>query len=231
MAVTLGFVALAGCGTPADDAVPAATAAPSTIPPGDDCVVKCPGNGEVMTVSFVRFDDELPLFASPALTTVVGAAEAASDVIATGDNRLGRIEVNAGGTTGWTQSRSLNWESPAQRDVTDDVIADVGTVPSAPTMLELGQLVADLFRDETDTGELTEAVPAVAPTEGTTSVVVFDVASFGDDSLYGARLRITGRQTLPATALRRVAAGYELVEVTTAALCGRGVDAASGLCV
>ena len=236
------FVLVSACGgsdeqtvrSPANVPAQADTTTTTSLP-GEDFDA-WPRPGDTLGVVGIAFDETLSVRAGPGS----GEAEVAelaplTDVIATGRARIipsGGLwyEITAAGTTGWADGTSLLYLG-ATRDATAQVEANIGTTPTAPTMLELGRIVADSIAS---TGEVTSrVVVVVAPTSATTSEVTYDVVGFPDDSIYGARLQITGQQVegadLPPTAFRR-ALVYELVSVKSTALCGRGVTP-DGLCV
>jgi hypothetical protein len=213
--------------TPADAPAQAAT---TTALPNEQCVF-CPGRGAVLTVVGIAFDDELSLRVGPDDDQdVVATLPPVSDVVATGNNQPEWFEVTANGATGWADRRFLLYPD-GTFDVTAEIVRTLGETPTASSMLELGRIVADSVAS---TGEVTSrVVVVVAPTEGVVGEVTYDVLGFPDDSVYGQRLRVTGRQAqadeLVRTALARAVA-YELVSVESTSLCGRG-GSVGELCV
>lgn len=219
---------------PAPANVPAQADTTTTSLPGEDFDA-WPQPGDTLGVVGIAFDEELSVRAGPGS----GEAEVATlspltDVVATGAARIIPsdglwFEITVAGTTGWADGSSLLYIG-ATRDVTAQVEANIGSTTTAPTMLELGRLVADSIAS---TGEVTSrVVVTVAPTSGATGEVTYDVVGFPDDSIFGARLRITGEQVegdLVPVAFRR-ALVYTIVSVESTALCGRGVTT-DGLCV
>ena len=197
--------------------------------------------GTVAHVPGVAFDetfvvrtlpgDEQPEAASlPALTPLVFTGRAQE--IDSGRTQVPWVEVTAGDVTGWISQWSLVYLG-APRDITDEVVSAIGMQPTAPTMLELGQMVLDADPETPPP----DVVLAAAPGDGPTAEVVYDVfpdEAFGDDAARGARLRVTGRQVpaddLPETAFA-ASVEYELVSVEASSLCTRGVDAATGACI
>lgn len=195
--------------------------------------------GSSLGVVAVRYDETLPIRSAPGPTGTELATlpPLADDVVATGEHRLlgaGDFwhEVTAAGVTGWADADFLRFVAPTADDATASFLDRLGTTPTAPTMEELGRIVADSVAPDDD--EVTpRIVIAVAPTSGPTGTVTYDVADFADDSLGGFRLLVTGRQltsaTLPLSALRATVV-YELVSVESTFMCYRGVGT-SGLCV
>ena len=215
--------------------VPAQVATTTTSLPGEDFDA-WPRPGDTLGVVGIAFDEELSVRSGPGTgEPEVATLSPLTDVVATGEARMLPsdglwFEITTAGTTGWANARSLLYIG-ATSDVTAQVEANIGRRPTAPTMLELGRIVADSVAS---TGEVTSRVVVVVePTIGNSGEVTYDVIGFPDDSVFGARLRIAGQQieggNLPPTALRRSLV-YELVSVESTALCGRGVTA-DGLCI
>ena len=225
MAAMLVFVS--ACGGSGEQTV----RSPANVPAQADTTTSLPGEdfdawpqpGDTLGVVGIAFDEELSVRAGPGSGEVeVATLPPLADVVATGEARIIAsdglwFEITTAGTTGWADGTSLLYIG-ATTDATTQVEADIGSTPTAPTMLELGRIVADSIAS---TGEVTSrVVVVVAPTGGTADEVTYDVVGFPDDSVFGARLRITGQQTegdgLPRAGFRR-ALVYELVSVESTA--------------
>lgn len=145
-------------------------------------------------------------------------------------------EVVAGGVTGWVPLSSLAYLG-APRDVTAEAVSAFGQLPRAPTMLELGAIVMDGLAPLDPESAGAALVRATEPSAGVTSEVVYDEfpgEKFGDDAARGARYGVIGRKVL-ASDLPETGFGssrvFELVSVELRALCSRGVDRSTGVCV
>ncbi len=145
------------------------------------------------------------------------------------------LEVTAREVTGWTPLRRLVYLGAA-RDQTPAIVAAIGDVPTAPSMLELGTIVTDALVPSDASAPPAEIVVAVEPIPEATSEIVYDTFPgefFGSDDSIGTRYVVTGRQTigdpLPVTGF---SAGlvYELVRVDAITFCTRGVTQ-DGLCI
>ena len=181
-----------------------------------------PAAGDVIAVVGVAFDDVLNVRDVPAGSVVATPDPLADDVVATGRARLLPTsiwwEVTVDGTTGWASSSFLAWLG----DVTDDtssVVAGLGGIPAAETMLDLGLLVAEYYASEEPPSSV---VVSSAPRVGDVGEVTYDVIGLGDDSVLGFRLHVFG-------APDESGEGFSLRSVELTALCGRGVG--DGLCV
>jgi hypothetical protein len=183
-----------------------------------------PAAGDVVAVVGVAHDDvlnvrELPGTEYAIVTTLNPLAD---DVVATGRHRLLTSsiwnEVTASGVTGWVNSRYLGYLGGVD-DLTSFVVTQLGGIPEAETMLDLGTMVAESF-DPGEGGFGSEMV--VTPTVGDLGEVTFDVVGLLDDAQLGYRLHIFGQPTDGGE-------GFSLMSVEATALCGRGVTA-EGLC-
>lgn len=195
-----------------------------------------PAGAELGAIA-VRFDEtldvrSLPGAGQPILTSLPPLA---TGIVATGRaqrvDQESWLEVTAAGVTGWAPYHHLRYIG-GERDATSTFVRLLGGTPTAPSMLELGLLVAGAIAS-TDPEVTSRVVPVVAPTSGATATVTYDVVGFPDDSVAGQRLAVTGRQvptaSLPATAFA-ASTRYELVRVDATLICWRGVTP-DGICV
>ncbi len=181
--------------------------------------------GDRLIVVGVAHDDSLNVRVGPGTGYPVAAtlAPTATGVVATGDARLLDQSlwygVTVAGEDGWANAAFLAFEGGVD-DVTSEIVASLGEIPTAETMLDLGLLVAE---DRSATDVESRVVVVVGPTVGDLGEVTYDVIGLADDSLYGVRLHVFG-QPLPG------GEGFGLGSVEQTLLCGRGADP-SGRCV
>lgn len=163
---------------------------PETTLPGEDISLFA-DEGEVLAVMGVAADDTLNVREFPGTdgAVLVEVDPTAEDLVATGRTRALPnsiwYEVTVDGVTGWV---SLNFV--AFMGGTDDATAeylDGGTAPSAETMTDLGELVADNFASDDPESLI---VQTVAPEVGDLGEVTYDVIGIGDDAVAGYRLHI-----------------------------------------
>lgn len=128
-------------------------------------------------------------------------------------------EITTDGVTGWSSIAFLAYVG-ATDDITAEVVEDLGSLPIAETMLELGQIVAE---SQASTEPASRIVASVAPSVGDLGEVTFDVVGLGDDALRGVRLHIFGAPDPGGEA-------FSLMSVEQTLLCGRGVTD-DGVCV
>lgn len=184
-----------------------------------------PRAGDVLAVIGVRFDDVLNVRAGPGTDQPIVAtlAPTSNEAVATGHTRaLPRsfwTEVTVGDVTGWASLAYLGFLGVTS-DVTGDVVAALGGVPTADTMEELGLVVAGTQASDEPRSDI---VVVTAPTVGDVGEVVVDVVGLGDDALAGLRLRVVGG--IPDSG-----DGFFLTLVEATALCARGVTG-DGLCL
>lgn len=186
-----------------------------------------PEAGEVLAVVGVAHDDVLNVRAKPGAEEEILAelTPTDADLVATGRARLLPssiwYEVDADGATGWVSSQFVAHLGD-NSDTTSEITAAEGGIPSAPTMVELGEVVAAAVVEPVDGGEgMTRTVLVVDETVGDLGEVTYDVVGFPDDSVYGERLHVFGS---PGDS-----GGYTLKSVESTLLCRRGVS--DGLCV
>ena len=177
--------------TTATTTVTTATSGGPTTLPGEE-IIGYVADGDVLGVVAVRHDDVLNIRALPGTDQPVVATADPTDIdlLATGRARLlpSSIwwEVEAGGTTGWANSRFLGHVA-ATDDVTAAFLADYGAVPEAETLTQLGELVAAEFASVDPPSRI---VLTVAPSVGDLGEVTYDVIGIGDDSVLGFRLHL-----------------------------------------
>lgn len=198
-------------------------ASTSTTLPGEPFDI-VPPNGTPMAVVGVEFDDVLNVRSGPGTSFgVVARLAPTATMLSTGEARLlpGSIwyRVSTGNTTGWVNS-SFTGQKGFVDDVTSGVVAALGEIPTAESMVELGEVVAQARASIDPPSRITVTV---APTEGDLGEVTYDVVGIGDDSVLGERLHIFGQPTGDGS-------GFSLMAVESQVLCGRGVTD-QGLCI
>ena len=208
---------------------PVATTAspPTTGPIGEsyDFWVPLPNEGPILGVVGVRYDDMLNVRSGhdvtfdaiatldPNQTGIVGTGEGWQ--LPTG-SVWWKIEID--GVIGWANQQFLSRLGGVD-DLTSFVIGELGEIPVAETMLDLGLIVANTFAD-VDSGS--DVVVSVAPTSSDLGEVTYDVIGLGDDSVGGYRLHVFGQPT-------ESGGGFSLMAVEATTMCQRGVS--GGLCV
>lgn len=212
---------------PLDDGSEPASGPPA--PPGDgDDLAGEPiefffSDGDTLGVVGVAADDVLNVRSAPGVQAgVVATLDPLADVVATGSARqLSRsiwAEVDADGTTGWANVAYLAYLGTT-KDVTAEVLDQLGGSVSAETMEQLGRAVAET-RASTEPPSTITVVNG--PAGGDLGEITVDVVGFGDDAVLGARLHVFGQ---PAEG----GAGFDLRNVEQTDLCMRGVS--EGRCV
>lgn len=176
-----------------------------------------------MMVVGVSFDDHLNLRRLPgtAFDVIAKIPPAYRDLSALGHTRdIGRsfwIQVDFDGVLGWVHLGFVAYEGLTE-DLTAYVVDQMGERPSAPSMVELGQMVSALFASEDPESDVVKVVDEKV---GNLGEVTFDVIGLGDDSVWGVRLHLFGEPFEGGFALRNLEVTY---------LCGRGVTE-EGICV
>lgn len=226
MATTTSAAMTTSTTAPAPTTTTSTTTPPptTTILPGEPIDIG-PRRGDVLSVVGVAHDDTLNVRSAPGVDqpVVTTLDPLTDDVVALGRSRMLPnsiwIEVEANGVIGWA-----SWSFLAFPGVTNDdtaaVVASLGAVPAAETMLELGRIVAEA---EASTEPRSRITMTVAPTVGDLGEVVYDVIGLGDDALAGLRLHVIAQPNESGE-------GFSLEVVEATALCGRGVTA-DGLCL
>jgi uncharacterized protein YraI len=187
-----------------------------------------PVPGTVWMVVSVRHDDVLNVRSAPGVgAAVVGTLDPTEhDVVALGSasliDRSIWWEIDAGGVTGWSNARYLG-AMGMTTDTTSDVVATLGSIPSAGTMEELAQIVVAARWPELGGDDVVVVVDA-GGVSGDIGEISLDVLpAEGDDSVRGERLVVFGQRDGGAGPFSLMAG-----EVTM--ICWRGADP-SGLCV
>ncbi len=176
-----------------------------------------PRAGAVLAVIGVQYDDTLNLRAGPGTDQEVLARLAPSEdhVVARGATRTLPAfwyQVEVDGTVGWASARYLAWLGRTS-DVTAGIVADLGSSPSADSMVDLGRIVAESQDTSTEPGSW--ITMSGGPSEmGDVASVTWDVVGLADDSVRGLRLHVVGTRT---------GGGYTLESVEQTLLCDRGV--------
>jgi len=193
--------------------------------PGDPIDIG-PGPGDQLAVVGVQFDDVLNLRAAPGTnqTILKELPPTYIRLMAKGNARALPasiwFEVDADGTVGWVSSRFVAYLG-ATDDVTSRIVADLGGIPSAETMLDLADIVADSLESQ---GEPESRITVtVAPDVADLGEVTIDIIGFGDDALFGLRVVIFGQPDASGDS-------FSLMAAEATSLCGRGATA-DGLCV
>jgi len=244
--IATGAVLVAACGTTEDTtttaapettaatptttttiATPTTTTAPTTSTttlPGEP-IDFGPAEGSQIAVVGVAYDDVLNLRAAPGTDQeiLLGLAPTYAEMVAKGNARSLPAsiwyQVEAAGATGWVSARFVAYIG-ATDDITALVVDRVGEIPSAETMLDLADIVANVMKSQ---GEPESRITVtVAPDVGDVGEVTIDIIGLGDDALFGFRLVIFGQPLEGGE-------GFSLMSVESTSLCGRGVSA-EGLC-
>ncbi|MCP9272503.1 hypothetical protein [Mycolicibacterium arenosum] len=177
-AMTLAATLATGCGG-ADDGEPTAG------PPAE----------ATLAVVGIAYDATLSLRSAPGdeQRVVASPGPLADDLVATGrarqlDSAIW-YEVTTDGVTGWADSSALAYLG-ATSDATARIVDELGSPPTAASMLELGRIVASAASPEPSPSSRVSVT--AAPTETDPGQVVYDVLGYQDDSVAGERLRVTG---------------------------------------
>jgi hypothetical protein len=181
--------------------------------------------GDVLGVIGVASTDVLNVRAAPGIDQEIVARldPLAQGIVVTGPARSLSaslwIEVEFTGGRGWVNSGFLAYIG-LTNDVTAQVVNQLGEIPRAETMLDLGALVATTRASEDPPSTITVSA---GPLVGDLGEVTYDVVGLGDDSVLGERLHVFGQPLVSGE-------GFELKSVEGTALCGRAVTS-DGLCV
>lgn len=186
-----------------------------------------PREGMVLGVVAVRHDDVLNVRAAPGTDQdIVAELDPLEDqVVALGNARALPnsiwFEVEVEGTTGWASSAFLG-SIGATDDITSVVVDELGEIPVAETMEDLGLIVAETQASAEPESRIRMSV---APSVGDLGEVTYDVIGIGDDAILGFRLHVFGAPTEGGE-------GFSLMSVESTLICHahRGA-AADGGCV
>lgn len=192
----------------------------TTTIPGEPSEIY-PPEGAVLGVVGVAHDDVLNVRKLPGLTTIVTTLDPLhEDVVSAGEGRKLPTtiwwKVVANGKTGWVNASYLAYLGGVD-DLTSAVVDLYGSYPTAPTIAELGMIVAATLASDDPPSSI---VMTVAPTVGDLGEVTYDLIGLGDDSVAGHRLHVFGTPD---------AGGFTLKSVEATVLCYRGVS--GGICV
>jgi hypothetical protein len=190
-----------------------------------DFWVPVPGEGAILGVVGVWHDDMLNIRSGPDVTfdVIANLEPNQTGIAGTGEGwqlPSGSVwwRIEADGVDGWADQQFLSRLGGVD-DLTSFVVGELGEIPVAETMLDLGLIVANTFAD-VDSGS--HVVVSVAPTVGDLGEVTYDVTGLGDDSVGGYRLTIFGQPTDSG-------GDFSLMAVEATTVCQRAVS--DGLCV
>jgi hypothetical protein len=195
----------------------------TTSLPGDPIEIG-PSAGDVLAVIGVAHNDVLNVRTAPGTDQPIVAelAPLADDVVALGNAReLPEsiwFEIEADGVTGWASSSFLAYIGQTT-DATAAIVEELGELPKAETMVDLGMVVAGTLVVD---GPPSGITMSVAPTVGDLGEVTFDVIGIQDDAVRGFRVHVFATPDEGGE-------GFVLKSVEQTLLCGRGVS--GGLCV
>lgn len=184
-----------------------------------------PRAGDTVAVIGVDFDDVLNVRDVPGSggAIVDMLQPLADDMTALGNTRdLDPgfwIELDTGDAMGWVNLFYVGYLGVVT-DETAAIVAELGEIPVAETMVELGTLVAGTFASEDPESTI---VQVTAPSVGDLGEITYDVIGLGDDAQVGWRIHVFGTEDDGGESF-----GLKSAEVT--ALCGRGATD-DGLCV
>jgi hypothetical protein len=199
-----------------------ATTTTSSIP--GDPLDFGPSAGDPLGVLAISHDSVLNLRGGPGTDfEVVEELGPTAEMVALGNTRQLPesiwYQVDTGSTTGWVSASYVAIPGVVD-DLTAVVEAELGSLPTAETMLDLGGIVADVFASEEPASRVRMSV---APTVGDLGEVTFDVFGLGDDAQAGYRLRVFAEPSDGGE-------GFVLTSVEGQVFCLRGATA-DGLCV
>lgn len=183
-----------------------------------------PQAGDLLAVIGVAHNDVLNVRAAPGIDQPVieELDPLAVDVLALGNTRAlpGSfwIEIESNGTTGWSNASYFGYIGQTT-DVTAVIVDELGELPWAPTMEDLGMVVAGTLVVD---GPPSGIIMTVAPTYGGLAEVTFDAIGIQDDSIRGFRVHVFATPDEDGE-------GFVLKSVEQTVLCGRGLS--GELCV
>ena len=196
--------------------------------PGDAFELAPPA-GRVLAVVGVRHDDVLNVRLAPGTDNPIVAEldPLADDLVASGRARALTRTIwweitTATDVVGWVNASYTAQLGPTF-DLTSRVVEEVGSIPEAETMPDLGLLVADALRGDPDVPS--EVVLTVPPSVGDLGEATHDLIGLGDDAVRGLRLHVFGQPLESGD-------GFALKAVESTDLCDpvRGVSEPEGLC-
>ena len=125
--------------------------------------------------------------------------------------------IDAENIQGWAHSAFLAYEG-ASVDFTPTVLAELGTLPKANTLVRLGKIVAEAFASTEPPSSIEQSGESIV--ESDRPHVTFDVLGLGDDALYGYRFAVFATEA---------GGEWTMNEVQATVYCYRGVD--NGVCL
>ena len=176
----------------------------------------------VLAVIGVAHNDVLNVRMAPGTDQAIVAelAPLANDVVALGNARALPqsiwFEIEADGVPGWASSSFLGYIGQTS-DVTAAIVDELGELPRADTMVDLGMVVAGTLVVDGPPSGIT-----VAPAVADLGEVTFDVIGIQDDAIRGFRVHVFATPDEGGE-------GFVLKSVEQTVLCGRGVS--GELCV
>jgi hypothetical protein len=181
-----------------------------------------------LAVVGVEADDTLNVRSGPGVDfdVVVELDPLATGIIATGHNRSLDdaiwAEIQVDGATGWANTAFLSQLGDTD-DITSQLYPSPADRPSAETMLELGQEVAEeVAGPDLDGGPPISITVVDGPSVADLGEVTVDVTGFGDDALLGYRLVVFAEPDPGGES-------FTVRTVESTPLCRRGVS--DGLCL
>lgn len=207
---TTGAESTATTAEPADTTTTEAVTTTTGLP--GEAIDFGPRAGDTVAVIGVAYDDVLNVRSTPGVDGDVATtlAPLTNDLMALGNTR----DVGSGFWVeleeGWVNLVYVGYPGV----VTDDtafVVEELGEIPAAETMVDLGLLVAQAFASDDPESDI---VQVTEPMIGDLGEITFDVIGLGDDSLRGFRLQVFGTPGDES---------FGLMSVEVTALCGRGV--------
>lgn len=202
---------------PSTTLVPTTTLAPPPTWQGEEIQLFAQ-DGDELGVIGVEYFDRLNVRAGPGTEYDVVARLRPTDT-ANATGRAWQIpnaiwyEIEIGGVTGWANTRFLAFLGGVD-DITSEIVAARGEIPTGGTMIELALIVAQQYvTDEPPT----RIVLTEVPTFGDLGEVTYDLVGFGDDALVGFRIHVFGQPVEGEE-------GFSLRSVERTLLCGRGAS-------
>ena len=194
----------------------------TTVLPGE-LIDFGPRESDVLAVIGVAHDDTLNLRAAPGPDQPILATidPTHTNLIAQGETRdltnAFWIKVAYGEPIGWVHMGFVAYLGYTE-DVTTTVVKDLGEIPTARSMRELGLMVAETMASDEPPSEIVLVIDASG---GDLGEVTYDVIGLGDDAVRGLRIHVLGDS---------IGDGYALKSVELTPLCGRGATD-TGLCI
>lgn len=200
---------------------------PETALPGEPYTSMPFGPGASFGVVGVAFDDVLNVRAMPGADQKILSTlkPLTTDVMFTGRARLLTsptavwYEVDSEGVTGWVHSRFVA-PLAGTSDVTHEVIAAAGNIPSGSTVDDIGARVAAIRSRSGD-----DPPPRIVIVDRSSEEITYDLLGFYDDSVLGERLHVFIHEGNPGSG------DFSLKGVEATWICVRGGGSGEGYCV